>query len=254
MADAGAGSLVVHRMIRRPSHGTVVAYLALFVALGGSAYAVNQLPKKSVGTKQLKGGAVTKQKVRKNAINGSKVKNNSLTGADIKLSKLGTVPSAQNATTAQNAAHATSADRAASSGQRIDFAGPAIDPAPANTVSPGAHQLLSLDELTVSASCVNAGGGEARVYVAFTLLGEGHFTWSATQFNNPGFESYVNGTGFGPEGGSYGVIDLKGGNKFLNGQWIYRSAQRTIIVSMHAGAGDFVPGCEVEGAALRPES
>jgi hypothetical protein len=47
----------------RPSHASVVAYLALFVALGGSAYAVTQLPARSVGSKQLKKGAVTPSKV-----------------------------------------------------------------------------------------------------------------------------------------------------------------------------------------------
>jgi len=51
----------------------VVAYLALFVALGGSADAVKQLPKNSVGPKQLKKNAVTTQKVRKNAIDGRRV-------------------------------------------------------------------------------------------------------------------------------------------------------------------------------------
>jgi hypothetical protein len=42
----------------------VVAYLALFVALGGSSYAALQLPKGSVGTKQLKKDAVTSAKVK----------------------------------------------------------------------------------------------------------------------------------------------------------------------------------------------
>jgi len=92
-----------NRLRPRLTFANVVSCLALFVALGGSAYAVKQLPKNSVGTKQIKKNAVTKKKVRKNAINGPKVKNNSLTGADIKLSKLGTVPSAKNATTASTA-------------------------------------------------------------------------------------------------------------------------------------------------------
>ena len=42
----------------------VVAYLALFVALGGTGYAAFKLPKNSVGTKQLKNGAVTGEKVK----------------------------------------------------------------------------------------------------------------------------------------------------------------------------------------------
>lgn len=47
----------------RPGHGTLVAYLALFVALGGSAYAAANLPANSVGTRQLRNGAVTLAKM-----------------------------------------------------------------------------------------------------------------------------------------------------------------------------------------------
>jgi len=46
--------------------------LALFVALGGTSYAAVKLPAKSVGTKQLKAGAVT----------GAKVRDHSLSAAD----------------------------------------------------------------------------------------------------------------------------------------------------------------------------
>jgi hypothetical protein len=42
----------------------LVACLALFIALGGAGYAAFKLPKNSVGTKQLKKGAVTAAKVR----------------------------------------------------------------------------------------------------------------------------------------------------------------------------------------------
>jgi hypothetical protein len=49
----------------RHLRGNLVAYLALFLALGGtSAYAAGALPKASVGTKQLKKSAVTSAKVR----------------------------------------------------------------------------------------------------------------------------------------------------------------------------------------------
>jgi hypothetical protein len=53
------------RKLRRPSHTTVVAYLALLVALGGSAYAASSLAKNSVGSKQLKKNAVTTAKSRR---------------------------------------------------------------------------------------------------------------------------------------------------------------------------------------------
>jgi hypothetical protein len=48
----------------RPSPALVVALLALFVALGGSSYAALQLPKGSVGAKQLRKNAVTSPKVK----------------------------------------------------------------------------------------------------------------------------------------------------------------------------------------------
>src|SRR2546423_13679185 len=64
-----------------------VGYLALFVALGGSAYAVTSLPANSVGTTQLK----------KDAVVSSKIKDQSIIGADINKSKLGPVNFARQA-------------------------------------------------------------------------------------------------------------------------------------------------------------
>jgi hypothetical protein len=56
----------------RPSPATVIALIALFVALGGTGYAALKLPKNSVGAKQLKANAVT----------GAKVKDGSLSARD----------------------------------------------------------------------------------------------------------------------------------------------------------------------------
>jgi hypothetical protein len=47
-----------------PKHSTVIAYVALFCALGGGAYAAATLPAKSVGTKQVKANAITSVKVK----------------------------------------------------------------------------------------------------------------------------------------------------------------------------------------------
>lgn len=87
------------RVRDRLTYANVISTLCLFMLLGGAAYAATQVPKNSVGTKQLK----------KNAVTGSKVKNGSLSAADIG----GPVDSATNAGRAENATraeHAANAD------------------------------------------------------------------------------------------------------------------------------------------------
>ncbi len=70
--------------MRRPSHTTLVAYLALFLALGaGGAMAAGKLAKNSVGANQLKKNSVTGAKIKANAVTGAKVKDGSLTGSDL---------------------------------------------------------------------------------------------------------------------------------------------------------------------------
>jgi hypothetical protein len=45
------------------TYSNVVATLALFIALGGVSYAIVRVPRNSVGTAQLKNGAVTSNKL-----------------------------------------------------------------------------------------------------------------------------------------------------------------------------------------------
>jgi hypothetical protein len=86
-------------MLRRAksavTYANVTATIALFVALGGGAYALN-LPKHSVGTKQLKAKSVTAPKIAKDAV----------TGAAVKESSLAKVPSAAKADSAATASNA----------------------------------------------------------------------------------------------------------------------------------------------------
>src|SRR3954447_12385406 len=60
------------------TYANVMATFAVFVVLGGGAYAATKLPKNSVGAAQIK----------KNAVTGAKVKNGSLLGADFKAGQL----------------------------------------------------------------------------------------------------------------------------------------------------------------------
>lgn len=59
------------RRLRAPSPALVISLIALFVALGGTAYASTGLAKNSVGTKQLKAGAVTAPKIHAGAVTGA---------------------------------------------------------------------------------------------------------------------------------------------------------------------------------------
>jgi hypothetical protein len=75
--------------IKMPSPAMLVALLALFVALGGSAYAVNK-----VGTNQNKNNAVTTPKLKNNAVTTAKIKKGAvkaanLSGGSVTSSKLG---------------------------------------------------------------------------------------------------------------------------------------------------------------------
>lgn len=54
--------------MRRPSPALIVAIIALVFAMGGTGYAVSQLPRSSVGTQQLKRDAVTSPKIKDGAI------------------------------------------------------------------------------------------------------------------------------------------------------------------------------------------
>lgn len=65
-------------MLERLTYANVTATAALFLALGGGAYAATQLPKNSVGPEQLE----------RNAVNSAKVKNHSLSPVDFKAGDL----------------------------------------------------------------------------------------------------------------------------------------------------------------------
>ena len=57
-----------------------IALLALFVALGGTSYAALSLPAGSVGTQQLRNGAVTSRKLAKHAVTAGNLNPKSIAG------------------------------------------------------------------------------------------------------------------------------------------------------------------------------
>ncbi|MEO7198140.1 MAG: hypothetical protein ABIZ50_06665 [Solirubrobacterales bacterium] len=77
--------------IRSHVRGNVIGYLALFVALSGTAYAA-MAPKNSVTSKSIKNGQVRTADLGSDAVTGPKVANGSLAGADLEA---GSVSGAQ---------------------------------------------------------------------------------------------------------------------------------------------------------------
>jgi len=63
--------------------------MALFVALGGVAYAATTLDKKSVKTKHLAKGAVTTQELRNAAVTAAKIRNGAVTGSKLAIGAVG---------------------------------------------------------------------------------------------------------------------------------------------------------------------
>ena len=78
------------KLRRHLTFANVLSVVALFIALGGASYAAINLPKNSVGTKQLKGNSVGKKQLKRKSVVSSKVKDRSLLAKDFKPGQLPT--------------------------------------------------------------------------------------------------------------------------------------------------------------------
>jgi hypothetical protein len=74
-----------------------MATVAVFLALGGGAYAAVSLPANSVGSSQIRDHAVSNAKLANGAVTASKVARGTLTGKQINAATLGMVPQATHA-------------------------------------------------------------------------------------------------------------------------------------------------------------
>jgi hypothetical protein len=145
----------------RPSPATVLSVVALFVALGGSAYAAT---------------AISGSQIRLHSIPANRLKNHSITGAQVNLNELGTVPRAVSATRSGTAKTASSATTAGSAVDAINATNATnaanasvaqnSDAVDGSTITPlvfdeppGGTSVtgFNADDLVVSASC-NAHG------------------------------------------------------------------------------------------------
>src|SRR5215210_7804831 len=74
--------------VRRPQPSMLVASVALFVSLGGVSWAAATLPRDSVGTKQLRAGAVRATDLRDGAVTSAAVRDGGLRAVDFATGQL----------------------------------------------------------------------------------------------------------------------------------------------------------------------
>lgn len=232
----------------RPSPALVISLIALFVALGGSAYAAKKVgtsdiknkaistaklkanavttakvKKNTISTAKLKKNAVTRVKIRKNAVATDKIRADAVTGAKVDESTLSTVPSATNAESAANwSRYKTTGLVKASVGQTV--------------------QIAAAAPFTFYGKCVDEGGG---IYMA-----EAYATTSAPKSFLASESSLYDAANFEPgTKATIGYSTLNGGPQwagYFGGEsdWSAASPDGSVMLYGLANVGVHVFGAD----------
>ena len=167
-------------MRSRLTYANVISTLCLFLLLGGgAALAAGKLATNSVGTKQLKNGAVT----------GAKIKNGAITGAKVSLSSLGTVPTAANsqALDGLSAAQKSTGAKLHCPSDMTLVAGVCFE-----TNARPANNMSGALEICGEAGRMLPTESELIVYMK-TLDSEPHEEWAQPYYYDSGTPAYVRG-------------------------------------------------------------
>lgn len=169
----------------RISPASPIALLALFVALGGGAYAASgtvgtadlqnravtkaKLDRNSVVTGKIRGGAVTRQKLRNGLVNTAKLAPEAVTGPKVNEATLDQVPSAAKADEATEAEHAEKADTATSAQTAASVGPDGVDTAAIQDDAVTAPKLGTVVQRTDS---ISVPAGDTRFESISCLAGE----------------------------------------------------------------------------------
>jgi hypothetical protein len=240
----------------------LIAYVALFCALTAGAYAAG-LKKNSVGSKQIKSGAVKTDEIADGAVTGAKIAKGTLDqvpnaaqadSADI-AKNAENAENAQNAQTAQNAVnaqHAASADSATSAqhAQSADDAGTVgglgvKSFSVARDLGSGDQPVVTIGNLTLSVDCDGGGDNEVR---ARTNVDNANIQSVAFYADASTTKVTINDNDF--DSGEVAAVvphAVDAGN--LTGRLVYKTAAgRVVTVDF---ATDAVTGqCEFAGTAI----
>lgn len=169
----------------RISPASPIALLALFVALGGGAYAASgtvgtadlknravtkhKLDRNSVVTGKIRGGAVTRQKLRNGLVNTAKLAPESVTGPKVNEATLGKVPSAAKADEAIEAEQAEKADTATSAETAAAVGPDGVDTA---AIQGDAVTAPKLGTVVQRSDSISVPAGDTRLESVPCLAGE----------------------------------------------------------------------------------
>jgi hypothetical protein len=165
----------MRRQLKPPSASTVVALLALFVALGGTGYAAVRLSGRNIAPRTIAGNkfknrTVTGGKFKNSTLTGKKLRRNTLTGRQVRESRLATVPSANLATSA-GSANAITGPAAAGfvrRGKVLDTNVLKLKAIGTSAANSPLRPVFSSGPFALRVACWNAGGGKTTLLLRFT--------------------------------------------------------------------------------------
>ena len=258
---------MLNRRRDRTTFANVMSVIAVFIAIGGSAWAVS---KNSVGPKQ----------IAPNAVRSSDVKNQAMKGVDVAEDTFAQVPSAQRADDAQSADSADSALRAdlldgldstdflrsdASVNANLLDGRDSSEFAPASKLhasgrvtmtdaTPGndvytEQPILTAGEVTLEGWCaVNFGGGaEDRAGVAVDVLGDRSF--SGVYSESPPTALNIPSSG---AAGVFAALAFNSGNLARGGWATISSGNQMISIVASAEVNGTRGPCAVGATAIGP--
>lgn len=146
----------------RPSPAMAVACVALFVALGGGAYAAA-----TINGNSIKKGTITPSKIKSRSMSGTQFRANGIGGPSIKESTLGEVPKAKAAQTATSATNATTATNATQLGGVAASSYQRSGPVAAGQTVSGAFGCYQEDDTAVT-GCISVSSFASPAPVALS--------------------------------------------------------------------------------------
>jgi hypothetical protein len=162
------------RLRSRLNYANVVASLALFVALGGTAAAVATLPRDSVGALQIRKDAVRSPEIRKDAVRSPEIERDAVRSPEIKADAIRTSELQDEGVRLRDisaSARSVLQTRAAAGGRGIVVPNPdeTMIAGESTLTTPTAGSVLAFGAMTVDVRCP-AGGGFNCSFVAGLYL------------------------------------------------------------------------------------